>query len=99
MLGCIPVIVADHIEMPFEDVIDYRSFTVKILESQVLQLKDILLSIPKSEIRRKQAVLSQIWRRFAYNAETEPGDAFDMIIQKLRRKVQPMHPLGLAFYQ
>lgn len=39
MLGCIPVIIADHIEMPFEDMIDYRSFSVKILESQVVNLK------------------------------------------------------------
>lgn len=30
MLGCIPVIIADNIELPFESVIDYRSFTVKV---------------------------------------------------------------------
>ena len=30
LLGCIPVIIADYIELPFEDMIDYRKFTVKI---------------------------------------------------------------------
>eukprot|EP00038_Savillea_parva_P009208 m.181975 g.181975 ORF g.181975 m.181975 type:complete len:551 (-) comp15401_c0_seq1:104-1756(-) len=99
MLGCIPVIIADHIELPFEDTIDYRSFTVKILESQVLQLKEILLSIPKSEIRKKQTILSQVWRRFVYNEVTQPNDAFDTLLQKLLTKVQPKHPLGLAYYQ
>jgi hypothetical protein len=58
-----------------------------------------LLGIPLSEIRRKQAMLGQVWRQFAYNNITEPGDAFDTLIQKLKRKVQPMHPLGLAYYQ
>jgi len=31
MLGCIPVIIADGIELPFEAQLDYSKFTVKVL--------------------------------------------------------------------
>lgn len=30
MLGCIPIIIADDIVLPFEDIIDYRQFSVKV---------------------------------------------------------------------
>ena len=30
LLGCIPVIIADNIELPFENQLDYRSFSVKV---------------------------------------------------------------------
>ena len=49
-LGCIPVVIADNIELPFEEFIDYRKFTVKVMESDIVNLKDILLSIPKERI-------------------------------------------------
>ena len=43
MMGCIPVIIADNIELPFEQFLDYRSFTVKIAEEDVARLKEILM--------------------------------------------------------
>ena len=30
MLGCVPVIIADDIVLPFEEILDYRSFSVKV---------------------------------------------------------------------
>lgn len=33
MAGCVPVIIADEIEFPFEDEIDWRQLTVKIPEA------------------------------------------------------------------
>ena len=42
-MGCIPVIIADNIELPFEQFLDYRSFTVKIAEEDVARLKEILM--------------------------------------------------------
>ena len=33
IMGCIPVIIADNIELPFEKDVDYRQFTVKVCPS------------------------------------------------------------------
>jgi hypothetical protein len=35
MSGCIPVIIADEIEFPFENTIDWTALTVKIAEVSV----------------------------------------------------------------
>lgn len=32
MLGCIPVIISDGIQVPFEEELDYRKFAVKVRE-------------------------------------------------------------------
>ena len=34
MAGCIPVILADEIELPYEDSVDWREATVKIPEAR-----------------------------------------------------------------
>jgi len=86
MLGCIPVIIADNIELPYERQIDYRTFSVKVLESQVSYLKDILLSIPKEDIRKKQDMLKHVWKRFAYDSPTTTGDAFDSLVEELQTR-------------
>jgi len=33
MLGCIPVIIADDIELPFEAIVDWRTFSIKVLHA------------------------------------------------------------------
>jgi hypothetical protein len=50
--------------------IDYRSFTVKVLESEVLQLKEKLLSISPEEIRKKQ--VRNTLKFDNYHAITQP---------------------------
>eukprot|EP00039_Didymoeca_costata_P019384 m.337322 g.337322 ORF g.337322 m.337322 type:complete len:550 (+) comp18101_c0_seq1:164-1813(+) len=99
LLGCIPVIIADNIELPYESVIDYRQFTVKILETQVSNLKDILLSIPKEDIRKKQEMLKKVWKRFAYMSPTEEGDAFDLLINELGTHAnRPYQPAAKTYW-
>lgn len=98
VMGCIPVIIADNIELPYEDMIDYRQFTVKILESQVTQMKDILLSIPKDKIRMKQEALKRVWKHFVYNHPTKEGDAFDLLLNQLRKKIRRFQPASKAYW-
>jgi len=38
IMGCIPVIIADNIELPFEKDIDYRQFTVKVRAAKAFRL-------------------------------------------------------------
>ena len=64
--GCVPVIVMDGIEMPFENVLHYPSFSVRIKEADVPRLPEILRSIPKQKVEQLQAGLSLVRSRFGY---------------------------------
>jgi putative beta-1,4-xylosyltransferase IRX10 len=94
-LGCIPVIIADNIELPFEEFIDYRKFTVKVMESDISNLKSILLSIPKQRIVKMLKELRKSWIHFTYQQpKSKKEDAFALILRKLARKVQVYKPSG-----
>ena len=43
--GCIPVIIMDGVHMPFEGVIDYAAFSMRVPESHLEQLDTLLRSI------------------------------------------------------
>ena len=44
--GCIPVIIMDGVLMPFEGVLDYASFSIRIPEADVEQLDALLRAVP-----------------------------------------------------
>jgi hypothetical protein len=94
MLGCLPVIIADDMELPFEHLLSYRSFSVKIMESQIAQLKEILLAIPDFAIRQMQQQLSRVWKAFSWQRPTESGDAFHAVLASLALKLRETKPVG-----
>lgn len=53
--GCIPVIIADHHRLPFDEVVDWRSNSVQLYEHQLHQLSSILSSITQSRRARLKA--------------------------------------------
>jgi hypothetical protein len=55
MVGCIPVILADEIEFPFENSLHWPSLTVKIAEADCERVLEILHAIPPEQIAAKQA--------------------------------------------
>jgi probable glucuronoxylan glucuronosyltransferase IRX7 len=93
-LGCIPVIIADGIELPYEEFLDYTSFSVKIAEVEVSKLKQILLGIPESTIRKKREVMWNLKTRFLFHKHESNDDAFDMILWKLRMKAVSFRPVA-----
>jgi hypothetical protein len=95
MLGCIPVVISDQIELPFEDVIDYRKFIVKVDDRDIYRLREILTGIPQHVIEAKQRYLRRVWKIFSYQRPvSEEGDAFDTILSMLWLKVRTRLPVG-----
>ena len=41
LLGCIPVIVTDDIQLPFQGQIDYSAFTIKVAQAQLPRLPEV----------------------------------------------------------
>lgn len=87
---CVPVIISDDIELPFEDVVDYSEFVI-FVRAKDASKKGYLLKLIRGVQREKWI---DMWRRlkkiaphFEYEYPSKPGDAVDMIWQAIHRKV------------
>ncbi|XP_010265756.1 PREDICTED: uncharacterized protein LOC104603432 isoform X1 [Nelumbo nucifera] len=64
--GCIPVVIQDGIFLPYENVLNYESFAVRIREDEIPILIKILRGFNETEIDFKLANVQRIWQRFLY---------------------------------
>ncbi|XP_050244781.1 uncharacterized protein LOC126692990 isoform X1 [Quercus robur] len=64
--GCIPVVIQDGIFLPYENVLNYESFAVRIREDEIPDLIKILRGFNETEIEYKLANVQKIWQRFLY---------------------------------
>ncbi|XWS43170.1 hypothetical protein CRYUN_Cryun16bG0079900 [Craigia yunnanensis] len=64
--GCIPVVIQDGIFLPYENMLNYESFSVRIGEDEISNLIKILRGINETEIEFKLTNVQKIWQRFLY---------------------------------
>ncbi|MQL79110.1 hypothetical protein Taro_011525 [Colocasia esculenta] len=64
--GCIPVVIQDGIFLPFENVLNYQSFAVRISEAEIPNLIQILRGINETTIETMLGNVRMIWQRFLY---------------------------------
>eukprot|EP00250_Pteridium_aquilinum_P034354 c7473_g1_i1 orf=269-1519(-) len=93
VFGCIPVIIADDIVLPFADVIPWREIGVFVGESDVPKLDTILTSLSATEVLKKQKALANVSIKQAmiFPQPSLPNDGFHQILNGLARKL-PHHP-------
>lgn len=89
VFGCIPVIIADDIVLPFADAIPWEEIGVFVAEKDVPYLDTILTSIPVHVILRKQRLLANpsMKQAMLFPSPAQPGDAFHQILNGLARKL------------
>ncbi|CAI5477812.1 unnamed protein product [Closterium sp. Yama58-4] len=91
--GCIPVIIADNIVLPFSDVIPWREIAVFVPEKDVPKLDEILAGIgPKRVLAMQQRLASHAIRQAVVLGHPQPqeGDVFHQVLNGLARKLP--HP-------
>ncbi|CAI5989927.1 unnamed protein product [Closterium sp. NIES-64] len=91
--GCIPVIVADNIVLPFSDVIPWREIAVFVPEKDVPKLDEILAGIgPRRVLAMQQRLASHAIRQAVVLGHPQPqeGDVFHQVLNGLARKLP--HP-------
>ncbi|KAL1821056.1 hypothetical protein ACET3Z_015925 [Daucus carota] len=64
--GCIPVIIQDGIFLPYENVLNYKSFSVRIKEDEIPSMINVLRGINETEINFLLENVKKIWQRFLY---------------------------------
>ncbi|XP_028763453.1 probable arabinosyltransferase ARAD1 [Neltuma alba] len=87
---CVPVIISDKIELPFEDILDYSDFCLFVRAKDAVR-KGYLLSLLRSITEKRWTEmwerLKEITLHFEYQYPSQPGDAVNMIWQEVAHKV------------
>ncbi|GER33475.1 exostosin family protein [Striga asiatica] len=87
---CIPVIVSDELELPFEGILDYRKIAVFVSSSDALQpgwLLSYLRTISPAQIREKQQNLAKYSRHFLYSHPALPLGPEDLVWRMMAGKL------------
>ncbi|KAK1365879.1 putative arabinosyltransferase ARAD1 [Heracleum sosnowskyi] len=90
---CVPVIISDEIELPYEDVLDYSEFCIFVRNSDAIKEKfliNLIRNIGRDEWTRMWTRLQEIEHLFEYQYPSKEGDAVQMIWQAVARKVPAM---------
>ncbi|XP_076925876.1 putative arabinosyltransferase ARAD1 [Bidens hawaiensis] len=91
---CVPVIISDEIELPYEDILDYSKFSIFVPASDACKkgyLMKLLRGITKEKWTEMWENLKKVAPHFEYQFPSKPGDAVDMIWKMVSRKVKPLH--------
>ncbi|KAB1209453.1 putative arabinosyltransferase ARAD1 [Morella rubra] len=90
---CVPVIISDQIELPFEDVLDYSQFCLFVRASDAIEkgfLLNLLRGIKQEKWTRMWEKLKDIAHHFEYQYPSKDGDAVDMIWEAVSRKMSSL---------
>ncbi|XP_041004181.1 probable glycosyltransferase At3g07620, partial [Juglans microcarpa x Juglans regia] len=80
---CVPVLISQHYVLPFSDVLNWESFTVRVSVDEIPNLKKILLEIPEDMYVRMQKRVKQVQQHFVVNDPPKRYDVFHMIIHSI----------------
>lgn len=90
---CVPVVISDEIELPFEDVLDYSEFSLFVRASDAAKkgfLVNLLRNISRDEWTKMWERLKEVAHHFEYQYPSKPEDAVQMIWEAVARKVSPV---------
>ncbi|KAF5207660.1 Xylogalacturonan beta-1,3-xylosyltransferase [Thalictrum thalictroides] len=88
--GCIPVIVSDELELPFEGMLDYRKIALFVSSSDAVQpgqLLTFLKSISPEKIKKMRANLAKYTRHFLYSSPAQPLGPEDLAWRMIAGKL------------
>ncbi|XP_026401339.1 probable glycosyltransferase At5g03795 isoform X2 [Papaver somniferum] len=81
--GCVPVILSDYYDLPFNDILNWRKFSVILKENDVYQLKGILKDIPEEQFVALHKNVVKVQKHFQWNSPPTRYDAFHMVMYEL----------------
>ncbi|XP_047330519.1 probable arabinosyltransferase ARAD1 [Impatiens glandulifera] len=90
---CVPVIVSDQIELPFEDELDYTKFSIFFSVKEALipgYMVNQLRQLPKEKWLEMWKQLVKISHHFEYQYPPKEGDAVNMIWRQVKHKLNAM---------
>ncbi|XP_047067928.1 probable glucuronosyltransferase Os03g0107900 [Lolium rigidum] len=96
---CVPVLLSDEVELPFQNVIDYTEISIKLPSSKIgPELFQYLESIPEERVEEMIARGREMRCMWVYGPDTEPCSAMTAIMWELQRKVRRFHQSAQTFW-
>lgn len=82
--GCVPVVLADHYDLPFADILDWSRFSVVVSTEDIPFLKKILKEIVDSDkyVKLQKNVL-KVQNHFQWHRKPIDFDTFYMVMYEL----------------
>lgn len=92
-LGCVPVIIADGIRLPFESAVNWPEISLTVREKDVGKLGDILEHVTKTNLT---IIQRNLWdpeprRALLYSDPMEDGDATWQVLNDLSSRLSRSH--------
>jgi hypothetical protein len=87
---CVPVVISDKIELPFEEQLDYTEFCLFVKSTDAVQkgfVVELLRSVHRTEWTKMWNRLHQVDLHFRYQHPTQPDDAVNMVWKSISHKV------------
>ncbi|KAG2706318.1 hypothetical protein I3843_05G087900 [Carya illinoinensis] len=81
--GCVPVIISNHYELPFANILDWSKFSVIINHGEISLTKQRLLSIPRRKYLNMFHNLRRVRRHFLWHETPRGFDSFHMTAYQL----------------
>ena len=90
--GCVPVVIQDGVHQPYDDVLPYDAFSLRLPQADVASLDAVLRSVSDAELRALQAGVRRFHRAFVWaparpDAAAYPGEAYQWLIKSLHRRL------------
>ncbi|KAL6524079.1 hypothetical protein OROMI_031174 [Orobanche minor] len=91
---CVPVIISDNYVPPFFETLNWESFAVFVMEKDIPNLKNILLSISERRYLEMHERVRQVQKHFLWHVEPVKYDVFHMVLHSIwYTRVFQMTPL------
>jgi hypothetical protein len=81
--GCVPIIIADYHDLPFNDVLDWRRFSLVVTHEDIPRLKDIIKAVSDEQYVQMQANVMQVRQHFQWHKKPKHFDAFYTVMYEL----------------
>ncbi|KAK6139777.1 hypothetical protein DH2020_026453 [Rehmannia glutinosa] len=81
--GCVPVIIANHYDIPFQDILNWKSFSIVVATLDIPFLKKILQGISVEEYSILQNNVLKVRKHFQWHLSPVDYDAFYMVMYEL----------------
>ncbi|KAK7351490.1 hypothetical protein VNO77_10993 [Canavalia gladiata] len=80
---CIPVIISDNFIPPLFEVLNWESFAVFVMEKDIPNLRNILLSISEERYLEMHSRVKKVQEHFLWHAEPVKYDLFHMLLHSI----------------
>ncbi|XP_057859153.1 probable glycosyltransferase At5g03795 isoform X2 [Cryptomeria japonica] len=81
--GCVPIIFADHYDLPFNDILNWKSFSLIVSTIDIPLLKDVLYDTGLKKYSKLQNNALKVRKHFQWHMPPLDYDAFHMVMYEL----------------